>query len=309
MESDALRRASRFRIVGTPAVRFSAIEGFEVASHPFRNVLTSEEDLRNLIGPPSEIAFAKRMRLAGRSLSCIHRAFALRAARHQRWRGRCDVSSKGDEAGFVLVVDDRSHLVIPIAQGNKRLDGLRSILVNPHIGCCTWCQGTRKRCESTGRRGSCVTRGLSRGCRGGASGRKSPSASRSRKSSCTAGRLRYGRACGSMSGGRTRRPRLGGVHASRTCAACGMTLEQMERRLEDDKNRLYFGTFDQSAMVRQRFLPRFWARQRFFCAALILARASADIVRFGAAGVLAVLVSAASATGAGAAAVPFLAAQ
>jgi uncharacterized protein len=47
--------------------------------------------------------------------------------------GRCDVAPKGDPAGFVRVLDEK-HLVIPDRPGNKRFDGLRNILENPHIG-------------------------------------------------------------------------------------------------------------------------------------------------------------------------------
>jgi hypothetical protein len=47
--------------------------------------------------------------------------------------GRCDVSPKGDAPGFVHVLDDH-HLVIPDRPGNKRLDGMRNILGNPHVG-------------------------------------------------------------------------------------------------------------------------------------------------------------------------------
>src|SRR5213078_1185030 len=47
--------------------------------------------------------------------------------------GCCDVSPKGDAAGFVLVLDDQ-RLVIPDRPGNKRLDGMRNLVANPHIG-------------------------------------------------------------------------------------------------------------------------------------------------------------------------------
>ena len=47
--------------------------------------------------------------------------------------GRCDVSPKGDAPGFVLVLDD-THLVIPDRPGNKRFDGMRNLLENPHVG-------------------------------------------------------------------------------------------------------------------------------------------------------------------------------
>ena len=44
-----------------------------------------------------------------------------------------DCSPKGDAPGFVRVLDDR-HLVIPDRPGNRRLDGLRNLLDNPHVG-------------------------------------------------------------------------------------------------------------------------------------------------------------------------------
>ncbi|MGZ0151806.1 MSMEG_1061 family FMN-dependent PPOX-type flavoprotein [Kribbella sp. WER1] len=47
--------------------------------------------------------------------------------------GRCDVSPKGDPPGFVKVLDDTT-LAIPERSGNRRMDGFRNILENPHAG-------------------------------------------------------------------------------------------------------------------------------------------------------------------------------
>ena len=47
--------------------------------------------------------------------------------------GRCDVSPKGDQPGFVAVLDD-STLAIPDRPGNKRFDSLQNIMSNPHVG-------------------------------------------------------------------------------------------------------------------------------------------------------------------------------
>ena len=47
--------------------------------------------------------------------------------------GRCDVSPKGDPAGFVKVLDDTT-IAIPERRGNKRADGYKNILANPHVG-------------------------------------------------------------------------------------------------------------------------------------------------------------------------------
>src|ERR1700739_1641861 len=44
-----------------------------------------------------------------------------------------DVSPRGDPAGFVRVLDDRT-LLVPDRVGNNRLDSLTNLLVNPRIG-------------------------------------------------------------------------------------------------------------------------------------------------------------------------------
>ena len=48
--------------------------------------------------------------------------------------GRCDASPKGDPAGqLVHVLDDRT-IAIAERPGNRRADGYRNILENPHVG-------------------------------------------------------------------------------------------------------------------------------------------------------------------------------
>ncbi|TWD84785.1 hypothetical protein FB561_5981 [Kribbella amoyensis] len=47
--------------------------------------------------------------------------------------GSCDVSPKGDPAGFTLVLDD-STIAIPERAGNRRVDGFTNIVSNPHVG-------------------------------------------------------------------------------------------------------------------------------------------------------------------------------
>ena len=47
--------------------------------------------------------------------------------------GTCDVSPKGDPAGFTLVLDEAT-IAVPERPGNRRADGFRNILANPHIG-------------------------------------------------------------------------------------------------------------------------------------------------------------------------------
>ena len=47
--------------------------------------------------------------------------------------GRADVSPRGDQPGFVQILDDRT-LAIPDRPGNNRLDSLTNIVANPQVG-------------------------------------------------------------------------------------------------------------------------------------------------------------------------------
>lgn len=47
--------------------------------------------------------------------------------------GNCDVSPKGDPAGSVKIIDRRT-IAIPDRPGNRRADGHRNVIENPHVG-------------------------------------------------------------------------------------------------------------------------------------------------------------------------------
>jgi PPOX class probable FMN-dependent enzyme len=48
--------------------------------------------------------------------------------------GRCDASPKGDPAGTLVHVIDDVTLAVAERPGNRRADGYRNILANPHVG-------------------------------------------------------------------------------------------------------------------------------------------------------------------------------
>ena len=100
----------------------------------FRDLVTSVDTLRDIVGgEPSEVARRKEIP----ALDAHARTFIARSPflllGTSGADGRCDVSPKGDAPGFVRVLDDH-HLVVPDRPGNKRLDGMRNILANPHVG-------------------------------------------------------------------------------------------------------------------------------------------------------------------------------
>lgn len=99
----------------------------------FKDVVTTVEELRALMGEPSELALRKDIgRLDEHCRAFIARSPFVLVATSDR-SGRCDVSPKGDAPGFVEVLDER-HLVIPDRPGNKRYDGIRNLIENPGIG-------------------------------------------------------------------------------------------------------------------------------------------------------------------------------
>jgi uncharacterized protein len=100
---------------------------------PFNHIVASEEELRQLVGTPASRSVLKeRTQLDHHDRAFIARSpFVLLATAGDG--GCCDVSPKGDAPGFVKVLDSQ-RLVIPDRPGNKRLDGMLNLLVNPHVG-------------------------------------------------------------------------------------------------------------------------------------------------------------------------------
>lgn len=104
-----------------------------MSTYPFQNVVSSLDELRDIVSTPSELVIRKQLpkldrharRFIERSPFCIVSSAGA--------SGRCDASPKGDRPGFVMVLDDHT-LIIPDRPGNRRIDTFQNILENPHVG-------------------------------------------------------------------------------------------------------------------------------------------------------------------------------
>ncbi|KXO89295.1 MSMEG_1061 family FMN-dependent PPOX-type flavoprotein [Tsukamurella pseudospumae] len=97
-----------------------------------RRPVTTEAELRAVVPEPIPRIRDK----AKPELHEVHRLF-LAAARlyfvaTSGAAGDLDVSPKGDPAGGVLILDDRT-IALPDRPGNRRVDGLRNLLQDPHV--------------------------------------------------------------------------------------------------------------------------------------------------------------------------------
>jgi uncharacterized protein len=97
------------------------------------HTIKTEAQLRALIGEPAELTCAKISdRLNPMTRLFVERSPLVCVATSDP-AGNCDLSPRGDPAGFVRILDDRT-LLLPERPGNRLADSLRNILVNLHVG-------------------------------------------------------------------------------------------------------------------------------------------------------------------------------
>lgn len=96
--------------------------------------ISTLEELVDLVGVPQERAATKgrpalldidRRWLAATPFCVLATSDA---------EGNCDASPKGDPAGSLVHVIDDKTIAIAERPGNKRVDGYRNVLANPHVG-------------------------------------------------------------------------------------------------------------------------------------------------------------------------------
>ncbi len=95
--------------------------------------IDDEKTLRALVGEPAPLVQAKLANaLHDKTRVFIERSPFVCVATSGP-DGTCDVSPRGDPAGFVRILDDHT-LLMPERPGNRLADSLRNILHNPRVG-------------------------------------------------------------------------------------------------------------------------------------------------------------------------------
>ena len=103
------------------------------SSRALREVVASEAEVRAVASRVPRISAGLHQGRPGdrRHQPPLHRGRALRLHRLDQRRRHRRCSPKGDPAGFVKVLDERT-LAIPDRLGNRRFDTFRNVLRNPH---------------------------------------------------------------------------------------------------------------------------------------------------------------------------------
>lgn len=99
----------------------------------FQNIITNEEQLRATLGYPSEIVTRKTINYIDEHCRNFIENSPFITIATSDLQGNFDVSPKGDPAGFVKILDDKT-LAIPDRPGNAKADTLTNIIKNPNIG-------------------------------------------------------------------------------------------------------------------------------------------------------------------------------
>lgn len=97
------------------------------------HTITTADELEQLQGTPGRVAQHKVIHhLDQHCLQFIeHSPFAVISTSNKN--GCCDTSPRGDAPGFAMILNNTT-LILPERTGNRRMDSLRNLLENPHIG-------------------------------------------------------------------------------------------------------------------------------------------------------------------------------
>jgi uncharacterized protein len=120
------------------------------SSRRFREIVRSEADLRKVHDEPIELVTNKVVSTIDDACRRFIASSPFILIASSDAAGVFDVSPKGDPAGFVKVLDEKT-LAIPDRPGNNRLDTLCNILHNPNVGLIFLIPGTRETLRISGK--------------------------------------------------------------------------------------------------------------------------------------------------------------
>src|SRR5436190_19593971 len=127
--------------------------------------IVEKDVLRGLLGEPSELVRSKVSdRLNELTRQFVERSPFLCLATSAA-DGTCDVSPRGDPAGFVRILDEKT-LLLPDRPGNRLADSLRNVLENPHVALLFFIPGVPDTFRVNGRAEIVTDQELLEGCAG-----------------------------------------------------------------------------------------------------------------------------------------------
>lgn len=104
-----------------------------MSDSPFTAVLADEGAVREVIGTPMELAAKKAIPKLDKYCRALIQRSPFLTIGTANANGKADVSPRGDQPGFVLILDDNT-IFIPERPGNNRVDTLVNITENPNVG-------------------------------------------------------------------------------------------------------------------------------------------------------------------------------
>jgi PPOX class probable FMN-dependent enzyme len=120
------------------------------ADQRFADVITTESELRKIVGPANRWFTSKILHRLDRRCQEFIAASPFVVVGSTDPLGMVDLSPKGDRAGFVKSLDDAT-LAIPDRRGNRRVDTFHNVLQNPGVGLIFFVPGQRETLRVAGR--------------------------------------------------------------------------------------------------------------------------------------------------------------
>lgn len=112
-------------------------------SNRFHDVITTEAQLRDIVGRPNRWLTSKMLSKLDRKCRRFIASSPFVVVGSATAYGPIDLSPKGDPPGFVRMLDDAT-VVVPDRPGNRRVDTFLNILRNPRVGLIFFVPGRRE---------------------------------------------------------------------------------------------------------------------------------------------------------------------